>query len=194
MDDIKPDNSNHFYSVNKSGGIDLRDLKTGELVSSHIPVEQRKKEVEIIKYKYTQYIGSIICQKVMEGETLTKIGRTDGFPSFKVIQRWRHMHQDFDEALRLAENSRAAYHHEKMLDDVSAADFENIGRDELNALKYKHEVIKWSAEKGDPKKFGKDKTEQGASAPTTIIVNTGINRDYKGDSEIDGIFEVKINE
>jgi hypothetical protein len=124
-------------------------------------------------YPFSNVLCDIICQRVVEGERITKICGTDGIPPYGIISKWFTKYPDFKEAYVAAKAGRAEVMHDKVLD---AAD-EVFDKDDAPAAKVKSDAYKWSASKSNPDEFGdRTKVVGDKNAPVQIIIDTGIRK------------------
>ena len=100
-----------FHQMDGSGNIQEINCESGEVVNHSNKVVSLPKTSWI----YNHVIADIICQRIADGSTLTKICLMDGFPGMGVIVRWRSQEDLFDEALRYAEAARAERFHDKIV-------------------------------------------------------------------------------
>lgn len=120
---------------------------------------------------YHPWIIDLICEEIAEGGSLTKICKKPDMPSYTLLSRWRRVHPEIDEMLQRARADRAEYHRDNAMDVVEDADEDNV-----MARTLQHNAHKWAAGVDDSKFSPKAKIEGNFSAPTQIIVNTGIDR------------------
>ena len=152
---------------------ELISLESGEVVSSG------GLRGSIERYVFHADIAVWICQEVRMGKTLTEIGEDKRFPPYEVISHWRRMHPLFDDQLKLARRDRAEGYHDKIIDMADRLNETGgiMSKEEIAAKKISMDAYKWAAEKNDPDSFGKkQEIRHENTAPTTIVVNTGIVR------------------
>lgn len=154
------------------------DLHSGEVVNS------QKLQGELAQYRYTPVLGRLICQEVAKGRPLTRLGESDKFPPFQVIQYWRRMYPDFDEAINLARRDRAEYYHDKVMDSAERLESGVMDKDQVNATKAAIDAYKWGAERNDPDTFGTKRQDSEGGGPSTIVINTGIQRNKPKQTEV----------
>jgi hypothetical protein len=166
MGALRTDSRNTEIVLNKqTGKYEIICLESGEVLSDI-------NSVDLSRYKFNYELGLLICQKVREGWTLTKISEDPQFPSLHVMAHWRKINPTFDEEIKLARKHRAEYYHDKVIELAEqVTDDSNIA-----AAKFKAEQYKWAAEKGDPNSYGNKVEVSGNVAPTSIVVYTGIER------------------
>ena len=141
------------------------------------------------EYAYSTVTADLICQRVAEGDSLNKICRTEGFPSYSTICRWRRQHPEFKEAIEQAYSDRG----ETLRDQIdSLAD--EVDVDNKDVVKLKAELKKWLASKDSAKYDSKPQVQAGGGG-VTFIIETGIrvsgdenfNRDVTVDAYKDKI-------
>lgn len=121
---------------------------------------------------FSPWMVDIICEKIAEGTSLTKICRQPGMPSYAVLCRWKRDHPEIADQLENARQDRAEYHRDQALEEAQAADEDNA-----TAQTLKHNAHKWAAGVDNAKFSPKAKIEANLSVPTQIIVDTGIRRE-----------------
>lgn len=200
--DLIPDQKDFFTHTNSQGLLEVVDAVTGQVIAVQndwnenvvlgkrdgyktimvegeqviVPTGMSVDNYKPGKHKYNKVIGDIIAQKIMEGETLTKICKRPGYPNYSTVSRWRAQHEEFDKLYNQAKIARAEAMHDKAMEELD--DVESMTKDELAAAKLKIDTFKWSASVNDAKTFGnkKDDNQIGGGA-IQIVVNTGIVRD-----------------
>ncbi len=121
---------------------------------------------------YRPDVGDIICERLVEGESLRAICRSDGMPSISSVFRWIHQFPEFREQYERAREWQAEKFADEMLDiaDDATNDFmervDSEGRvsydlngEHVQRSKIRLDARKWVASKLKPKKFG-DKIQQ----------------------------------
>lgn len=184
----------------KSGLIELVDMKSGEVVAvqrsayplfageQQVMVEQKLPDGSTVRVQkgvdigllastehltYNQVMVDLICQKITEGYSLSKICRMEGFPSYSTISHWRRINQVFNKQLEEAKRDRAEYYRDKVIEEAENAE---STKDPINAHALRVEAYKWAAGMDDAKYSPKSKVEATLNTPVQIIVDTGIDR------------------
>ena len=121
---------------------------------------------------FSPLVVDLICAKLVEGGALSRICQEGGMPTYATLCAWRRAHKWIDERLEQARRDRAEYLRDQALEEA-------MGADEDNALaqKLKHDALKWAAGVDHEKYNPKTKIDAVVSAPTQIIVHTGISRE-----------------
>ena len=65
------------------------------------------------QWVYTPLVGEIFCQALVEGTTIMKLCRTQGFPPYNVIVRWRKENSSFAKMLDDAYKARSEFHRDQ---------------------------------------------------------------------------------
>ena len=189
---------NYFAFLNEKNEIEIIDKKTGEPVAYgkeveddigptievydgdklvHIPKGMSLDDLRGERHKaflYSEIIADIICQKIAEGSSITKVSQEKGFPSYSILCRWRKEVSEFDEAIEQAYIDRADYYHDMAIEAARSADT----KDEVAIKRLQHDAYKWGAQVGKPQKFGtQTKLTGDAKAPLSFIIDTGIRRE-----------------
>jgi hypothetical protein len=155
----------------KTGALENVCLDTGEILR---PVSLHDME----KYKFNFDMALLICQRVREGATLKELGDDPSLPSLTVIHYWRRNNATFDEEIKLARKDRAEYYADRVIEIAEQV----VDKDDVPVAKFKSDVYKWAAEKGDPGSYGNKIEHTGSNTATTLVVMTGIER--KPDIEV----------
>lgn len=158
MDEV---NNYHFYRDDE-GKLKQVCLTTGDETFADLPVKKTP-------FKYTLPIAQQIVQRVREGKSISAIAKEAGMPKAAVVYDWSRLHPDFREALDMARRDRAEYYHDKVIAEVE----ELSEKEDVPVVKERVSAYKWAAEKGNPEKYGKAKSE-GGIGNVTIVVDTGI--------------------
>lgn len=163
-----------LFADPRTGGVprtfDKVTLESGAVVWTQTgvnPVMAGRKEIA-----YSPMIVDLICQRIAEGGSLTRICQEDGFPSYNVLCRWRRQHPHIDEQLALARRDRAEYLRDEAVAEALGAE----GRDPISGSQLRVDTFKWAAGVDDGKYSPKAKVEATINTPTQIIVHTGIDR------------------
>lgn len=185
----KPDR--YFYNVDKDGSLQKIDIMTGDIVSTSPRFEDslianRPLSPEFIKgntktWHYNEMYRDLVVQKIMEGKTITAIGKLDGFPSATILYRWRQEYEEFNDAIKFAKKARAEKYADRLAETVEET--RELDKEDIAAEKLFMEKLKWLAEKDDPETYGPRIKHSGdADQPLTLIVDTGIPRGLEGSS------------
>lgn len=121
---------------------------------------------------YSPLIIDLICQKIAEGGNLTSICREPDMPSYNLLCRWKRHNPEIEEALNSARRDRAEFHRDAAMEEARLAQ----SRDPLGAAQLRVDAHKWAASVDHEKYNPKTKVEATISAPTQIVVYTGIDR------------------
>lgn len=111
---------------------------------------------------YTEELGTLICSRIAEGESVRSIARDPEMPSTSAIFRWIQIHSKFKEQYDAATEERSHGMFEEMLeiaDDKSS----DVQRDRLRV-----DTRKWALSKMVPKKYG-DKITQAIEIPAETV-------------------------
>jgi hypothetical protein len=191
-----------FSQLNEDGLIEIIDELTGDVVAIQSSTDdllkgKRERLVEYTledgtivliekgmsldriskkSYAYSKVLADIICQEVTEGAPLTKLCKEDKYPSYATVCRWRRDHDDFNKALVMAYKFRADYYADKVLEEAE----DTLTKDDAAVQKVKVDALKWSAEKGNPERYGNKVKLLGDAAPIHLMIDTGIDRSPEG--------------
>lgn len=127
------------------------------------------------KLNYSRPVADIVLQRVSEGMTLKKacIGLS---VTPAMIYNWCEKIPSFGEALNKAKLVRAEMVHDTILETAEDLSTGNLTKGELEGKVRAAELLKWSAEKDSPTRFGSRKDTAGNGA-TVIQIITGVTRD-----------------
>jgi len=138
---------------------------------------------------YTAEIGDVICQRLVDGESLRKICLSDDMPAASTIFKWLAENEAFAEQYARAREAQADTLADEILDiaDDGANDYTEKERPDgstYDAFDAEHvqrsrlrvEARKWIAAKLKPKKYG-DKTLLGSDPDNPLP--TGINVTFR---------------
>lgn len=109
---------------------------------------------------YTQELADLICERLVEGESLRKICLSDDMPSAALVCRWLGEHDEFREQYARAREAQADTLADEILDiaDDGSNDFmgedEKYNGDAVQRSKLRVDARKWLAAKMLPKKYG----------------------------------------
>lgn len=122
---------------------------------------------------YDPVTMSLICQRVVEGESLTRICGDPAMPSYATICKWRQKHPEADDLLMMAYRDRSEVYHDKALESALLA----RDKDDAPAQKLKVDTFKWAAQMGNQERFSpRQKIDQNVQVASRIVVETGIRR------------------
>ena len=127
---------------------------------------------------YTEQLGSEICARLAEGESMRKIAKDDAMPSMVTLFTWLRVHDEFLKQYETAKEECADMYAEEIIEiaDDSDKDYIDVtdengatGATRLNTehvqrSRLRVDARKWVAAKLKPKKYG-DKTQQEVSGP-----------------------------
>lgn len=128
-----------------------------------------------INCKYSKPLGDLIIEAIIEGEGVTKACKKYG-TSYSTVMRWAMEFEEFGKALDLARAHRAEKTHDDITDIAERLQKEDMNKTKVEALGKAADILKWSAEKSSPQKYGNSKEKVGQGA-VQIVINTGINRE-----------------
>ncbi len=138
---------------------------------------------------YTQEIADLICDRISQGEMLTKVCAEEGMPPRKTVYTWMRARPDFKAAYARAREEWAEFYEEKVLDIAfddkgdffiedgkAVADHARVARARLQV-----DTLKWFMMKWAPRRYGETPELVPESAGITRIERTIIASD--GDAE-----------
>ena len=116
-----------------------------------MPRKPRKSPVQ-----RSQALLATICREIAEGRSLRSVCRDEGMPNLATVMRWINEDADFSRAYDVAREMRGDRFGEQVAD--IAQDTLN-GLIDPNAARVAGDLLKWSAARMAPKKYG-DRIEQ----------------------------------
>ncbi len=125
--------------------------------------------------KFSRPLADLIVQEMTEGMGITKACTKYGI-TYSTLMRWAEAHTDFGKELDKAKRYRADATHDKIVDLVNDLTTKQLNKTQVEAIGKAADILKWSAEKSDPQRFG-NKTDKGPQGVTNIIIQTGISRE-----------------
>jgi hypothetical protein len=142
--------------------------------------------------RFTQALGTIICQRIANGESLRSIGRDPDMPAASTILYWL-LDEDkatFLEQYKVAKDIQADLMAEDIVDiaDDGTSDytereredgstFEVVNTEHIQRSRLRVDARKWVASKLKPKKYGDkiDLTTDGEKLPTPLLPHALFN-------------------
>lgn len=128
-------------------------------------------------WPYNQVTAQLVLAKIMEGMSLAKIGKLEGFPPAHTLWYWTREYDEFKSEYLEAKKARAEWAHDQVLAQAEVVDESNY-----QSARTKIDAYKWVAKVNDRHTFGDTTKLVGDAAnPIAILVDTGITR--PGDEE-----------
>lgn len=115
--------------------------------------------------KYSENIADIICERLVEGQSMRTICQDPDMPDRATVLRWLHLHEDFAAKYARARELQGDYYAEETIHIVDEEEDPNRGRVRMQARQ-------WYAAKLAPKKYG-DKLglTDGEGGPLQVVIN-----------------------
>lgn len=118
--------------------------------------------------EFTQETADAICQRLIEGESLRTICKTEGMPAASTVFRWLSERKSFQEQYARAREAQADHLAEEILqiaDDGENDTYEVDGETRTNQdvvarSRLRVDARKWLASKMAPKKYGEKVTQE----------------------------------
>jgi hypothetical protein len=124
---------------------------------------------------YSKPIADIVLQRVSDGMTL-KAACTNLGVNPSTVLNWCDKIPSFGESLNKARLIRAESIQDKIIETADELSTGNLTKGEMEGKVRAAELLKWSAEKDSPTRFGSRK-DTGNSGATVIQIVTGVVRD-----------------
>jgi hypothetical protein len=127
------------------------------------------------RLNYSKPVADIILQRVSSGMTLKKACQGLSV-SPNTIYNWCDKIPSFGESLNKAKLVRAEMVQDTILETAEELASGNLTKGEIDGKVRAAELLKWSAEKDSPNRFG-NKKDSGNNGATVIQIITGVTRD-----------------
>jgi hypothetical protein len=165
------------YRRNLSGKVEAYDPDSGKILAVESSPDEWVPATVVtgIPTVYSEKIGDLILQGIEEGKTLSKVLKQEGMPQLTTVLRWVEANPVFADRLRLARVAYAEALHDRIVDKAEGLLESPASKSELESMKEGFAVLKWSAEKQAPEKYGSRKVD-GAQGGIVIQISTGIDR------------------
>lgn len=136
--------------------------------------------------KFSRPLADLIVQEITEGIGITKACAKYDI-TYSTLMNWAEKNPDFGKELDKAKRYRADATHDKIVDFVNDLTTKQMTKTQVEAIGKAADILKWSAEKSDPVKFG-GKGDKNQNHAVQIIIQTGISREEAP------VIEVKSND
>lgn len=107
---------------------------------------------------YTDEMGDLICERLVQGDSLNKMCKEEGMPSSSAVYVWIERHPTFAEKYARARSAQTEAMLEQMLDIADDAQIDPQDK------RIRIDTRKWAMSKLRPKKYG-DKLDLEHSGP-----------------------------
>lgn len=104
--------------------------------------------------KYSEELVNKICERIADGESLRAICREEGMPDHNTVIRWKNEKPEFCSQYARAREDQADGLFDQALDILKEDFKDNV---DVQSAKVRLDVIKWTAGKLAPKKYGEYK-------------------------------------
>jgi hypothetical protein len=111
---------------------------------------------------YTPETVDVICERIIEGQSLVQICADDDMPGYSTIMQWLSRHAEFAEKYAHAREAQADYLADDIIRIADEADDAQLARLQVDARK-------WKASKLAPKKYG-DKIDHQHDGALTVQI------------------------
>jgi len=102
--------------------------------------------------KYDEQAATVICGRLAQGETLTRICKSKEMPKWDTVQKWVLDVPKFAEMYARARELQAEYYFDLLVDESTEIQTETSAT--VQAAKLRIETIKWAVSKLLPRKYG----------------------------------------
>lgn len=132
--------------------------------------------------KYNKAITDEICCRMSEGESLLKMCRDEGFPTYRAIMNWINLYPEFAKAYQEARERQADFYADQCIeiaDDGTNDTYEaedgskKIAHDHIQRSRLRVDARKWKAAQMAPRKWGQQQVQHtgDGGGPLQIVVN-----------------------
>lgn len=121
---------------------------------------------------YSEVLLELICDRIIEGESLKKICNSPGMPAYPQLCNWRRNIPGVEEKIAQSREDRGEY-----LRDMAMEEMDSVDEDNVAAVTAKHKALVWAAGVDNGRFSPKAKVEATFNTPTQILVYTGIGVD-----------------
>ena len=108
---------------------------------------------------YTQDIADLICERLVDGESLRAICQDENLPHRKTVVRWKNTNPEFREQYRVAREDQA----ELWADEIMDIADEYVPHEYINQSRLRVDTRKWMLSKLKPGTYG-DKIQHANAA------------------------------
>lgn len=140
------------------------------------------------KWVFSENLAEVICSRIVNGASMTSLGKMKDMPSFGVLSRWRSEHPEFALMIDNAKRDRAELFFDKAIDVAENV----VDKEEAVIGKFKHEVYKYAAQIGKPSEFSPQKNVKAEIGVTSFVIDTGIRRAGDDGYNIDETEKIKM--
>lgn len=112
-------------------------------------------------YPFTEDIAEEICNRLVDGESMSQIAADESMPSRSTILRWQENNESFDARCERARKARAEAVHDHLVDIVNQV---IAGTMAVDVARVAASIEQWRAAKLWPKRWG-DKQEHIHAGP-----------------------------
>ena len=99
--------------------------------------------------KYNEELAAKVCERLSDGEPLTKICSDEGMPPRRTVCAWRHAHPEFEANYTRARENAGDVWAERALQAALSATPETA-----QAARVRFDALRWYASKLAPKVYG----------------------------------------
>lgn len=131
--------------------------------------------ISATKFLYSVEVGDAIANLMTEGHTLREITAMPGMPPLYIVYNWKRYHPDFCDKLSRAKKDRATWFHDEAVQVLKDSD--TLLKEDVAREKFRFDGFMKLAERNAPDEYGQKNPAAGFVGPTTIVINTGINRE-----------------
>lgn len=152
-----------------------------------------QKGISIPEYKppslgFSRPLADILLEDVTEGTPIAKACKKRGI-SYSTVMRWAKINTQFGEELETAKRYAADIIHNKITDLAEKLETDTtLNKTRADAIGKAADILKWSAEKSDPNRYG-NRQDKNTNNAVQIIIQTGISREPEEPKTIEVVNE-----
>jgi transposase len=132
-------------------------------------------EYRPINSKFSKPLADMILQAITNGDSITKSCKDFGV-GYATLMKWAESNEEFGKELDKARAYRAEMAHDKLVEMANELQTKEMSKTKVEAMGKAADILKWSAEKSSPNKYG-NKQEKNGNGAVSIIIQTGITRE-----------------
>lgn len=125
---------------------------------------------------FTPELANAICERLIEGESLRKICRSDDMPSASTVCRWLSQNEAFREQYAHAREAQADTLADEILDIADGSEFAEPDSVQVARDRLRVDSRKWLSAKMAPKRYGDAVQMKHTDADGGPVQITGITR------------------
>jgi hypothetical protein len=169
---IDTDTGRLLKIIHLDGRCELEEITLPDGTRVWVDGEKRLQSAQLREVQLSPMVIDLLCEKIAHGMGLTEACQESGMPSYTAVNGWRRKHAWVEEALTRAREDRA----ESLRDRAMKLARDTEADDPFDNAKLQVDTIKWAAAVDSSRYSPRAKIEATITAPTQLVVLTGIDR------------------